>query len=236
MSATERFAQSALILLGTGAALLGCGSSGERGITRTTAVRAPAPSEPAQRQPEIVQQSRRARPTPSSSARPSAPTLDAGFAKRLSLITADLQDNQANSDVLAAIKAPGVGAYRRAASALAGYLPKLDAYFSQTRQLDPPPRCAPARSALIRVELGTRSMFVHAIPLLRAMRRAQLSGEILREEVTLTASLQHLHSDLSPTGRGHSCSASVLPASRGPAPSANRRASPPRRGLAHSGA
>lgn len=218
MSATERFAQSALILLGAGAALLGCGASGERGAARTNSVGTLARPEAAERPTEGAQQSRRPRPNPTPSARPPAASPDARFARRLSLITDDLQNSQASSDVLAAIKAPGVGAYRRTAAALAGFLPKLDAYFGQTRQLDPPPRCSAARSALIRVELDTRSMFVHAIPLLRASRRAQLSGEILREEVTLTASLQHLHSELRPAGGGHSCSATLLPVSRRGAP------------------
>lgn len=217
MSATERFAQSALILLGAGAALLGCGASGDSGAARTSSVGILARPEAAKRPAEGAQQSQRP-PNPTPSARPPAASLNSRFARRLSLITDDLQNSQASSDVLAALKAPGVGAYRRTAAALASYLPKLDAYFGQTRKLDPPPRCSAARSALIRVELDTRSMFVQAIPLLRETRRVQLSGEILREEVALTASLQRLHSDLSPTDRAHSCSATLLPVGRRGAP------------------
>ena len=73
MSATERFAQSALILLGAGAALLGCGASGERGAARTNSVGTLARPEAAERPTEGL--SKVVDPAPTRAQRPASRSL-----------------------------------------------------------------------------------------------------------------------------------------------------------------
>jgi hypothetical protein len=198
MGAPARSAQFAAIVVVTFCTLTGCGSSGEGG-DHSSAAEISDQSQPHRSVTERTPTRDKPHPAvqrPGLESHPASPSPEDRFLNRLAVIANAVQRSRANAGVLAAIRTPGVASYPRTAGYLSGYLPRLDAYIRQTEGLNPPPRCRPVRSTMIRMETGTRRMFVRAIPLLRDKRRTQLSGVVLAGDVIITGSLQHLRAKL----------------------------------------